>query len=156
MATNDPVNHDEATDDEATDDDEAIDDESTDGMDDGAKSNDADADSSSVVAMVDAMDINADVDLNPSDCSYIHNDAAFLSKAPNAIFPCTIQYMDLMWLGEHGLDRCEPLMLIRDEWTTMMDIFNNEEKSRRGSVIFTGQPGIGKSCYYLKLAPSIK
>jgi hypothetical protein len=121
-------------------------------MDDGAKNNDAHTDSSS---FVNGMDINADADPYPSSCSYIHINAAFLSKASNAIFPCTIQYMDLTSL-DLGLDRCESLMLIRDEWRTMMDIFNKDDMGTRGSAIFTGQPGTGKYYYYLELAPSTK
>jgi hypothetical protein len=96
--------------------------------------------------MMSAMDINTGVDPYPSDRSYITAHASFLSEGSKAILPCTIRYMDLTWL-ELELPRCEPLMLIRDEWRAMVDIFNERPKGRRGSAIFTGQPGIGKYCY---------
>ena len=45
-------------------------------------------------------------------------------------------------------DRVLPLMLFRNEWGTMIDLFNEREKGIRGSAVFTGQPGIGEHHYW--------
>jgi hypothetical protein len=66
----------------------------------------------------------------------------------------TIQYMDLTWLNMQGLTRCEHLMLIRDEWRIMVDIFNKRDQGIGGSAIFTGQRGLVSTIITLKLAPS--
>ena len=97
---------------------------------------------------IDAVDDAMDVD--PDHDSTIHpyvTDANYLSKGPNAIFPITIQYMDLTVLKLEHLIRVPHLMLVRGEWTTLVDIFNKREEGIRGGAIFTGQPGIGKHCY---------
>jgi hypothetical protein len=117
--------------------------------DDEARDDEASSDTSNVIAMVDNMDIN--------DRSIrLYNDyAASLSKGSNATFPCTILYMDLTHLNI-PITRCEPLMLIRNEWRFMVDIFNKRKKGIRGSAIFTGQPGIGEYRYYFANRPSTK
>jgi hypothetical protein len=83
----------------------------------------------------DSMDVDSTEDLD---------DAAKLSKGPTAVFPCVIRYMDLTAAGLRHLRRVPKLMLIRDEWQTMMDIINNRVKGVDGGAIITGQPGIGE------------
>jgi hypothetical protein len=119
-------------------------DEASASMDD---NDDADTDASDAVALMDAMNINADANSDPS-CRYIEADAASLSKGSNAIFPCTIQYMDFSFLCLEDTGRYEALMLIRDEWRIMVDIFNERKLGIRGGAIFSGQPGIGEYRYY--------
>ncbi|KIL65168.1 hypothetical protein M378DRAFT_32723, partial [Amanita muscaria Koide BX008] len=63
-----------------------------------------------------------------------------------AIFPCTFQYMDLTVLELQNDIRVPQLTLLRKEWGNMVDIFNERKKGTRGSAVFTGQPGIGKTC----------
>jgi hypothetical protein len=108
---------------------------------------DADTDASDAVALMDAMNINADANSDRS-CRYIEADAASPSKGSNAIFPCTIQYMDLSFLCLEDTGRYEALMLIRDEWRFMVDIFNKRRSGMGGGAIFSGQPGIGEYRYY--------
>jgi hypothetical protein len=102
----------------------------------------------------DTMDADAvntssmDLDANPDSCNPLYvADATFLSEGPDAVFPCTIRYMDLTVLKLDKLTRVPHMMLIRDEWRTMVDIFNEREKGTLGGAIFTGQSGIGKRRY---------
>ncbi|KIL61625.1 hypothetical protein M378DRAFT_166758 [Amanita muscaria Koide BX008] len=81
-----------------------------------------------------------------SDSSYINSDAVSLSTGTTVIFPCTIQYMDLTVLKLVNSIRVPQLTLLRKEWGNMVDIFNEREKGTKGSAVFTGQPGIGKTC----------
>jgi hypothetical protein len=90
----------------------------------------------------DAMDIDAETDAD------IDADEAYLSEGVNAVFPCTIRYIDLTFLNLEHLHRVPHLMLIRDEWRTMVDIFNERERGIRGGATFSGQPGIGGYCDY--------
>ncbi|KIL59458.1 hypothetical protein M378DRAFT_111046, partial [Amanita muscaria Koide BX008] len=101
--------------------------------------------SSDVVDDADAAMV-IDPDPGSSDCSYIYSDADCLSTGTTAIFPCTIQYMDLTVLELENNIRVPQLTLLRQEWGNMVDIFNKREKGIRGSAAFTGQPGIGKTC----------
>jgi hypothetical protein len=105
----------------------------TDALDDGAVATDA---------MNDATDIDVD-----DDSSSIAADAAYLSEGSTAIFPCTIRYMDLTFLELKHLIRVPHLMLIRDEWRTVVHIFNKRKRGIRGSAVFTGQPGTGEHRY---------
>ncbi|KAF8227336.1 hypothetical protein L208DRAFT_308386 [Tricholoma matsutake] len=112
-------------------------------VEDGADDTD-DADDAAAVAD-DAMDI----DPNPgsSGCSHVNTDMADLSNEATAIFPYTIQYMDLTVLKLTTKDlRVPQLMLFRHEWASIIDIFNERKKGMRGSAVFTGQPSIGKTC----------
>ncbi|KAF8351674.1 hypothetical protein F5887DRAFT_913384 [Amanita rubescens] len=90
----------------------------------------------------DAMDI----DPNHGYCCHMHH----LSKEAKAIqiFPYTIWYVDLTVLKLKNNLHVPLLMLFRNEWGMMIDIFNERKHLRgiRGSAIFTGQPGIGKMC----------
>ena len=76
--------------------------------------------------------------------SYIDEDATVLSLGPTAIFPCTIRYMDLTCLNLRHFKRVSQVLLIRNEWDAVVDIFNQREIGFRGSAILTGQPGTGK------------
>ena len=103
--------------------------------------------------------INIDADPDSTDSNptpqfancpdYILADAAELSTGSAAVFPCIIRYMDLTVLKLKYLTRVPHLTLIRDEWKTMIDIFNNRKGGIFGSAIFTGSPGIGK--HYCRL-----
>lgn len=79
--------------------------------------------------------------------SYIDEDAAVLSHGSNPVLPCTIRYMDLTCLGLQHFDRVPEVLLIRDEWDAVIDIFNKRPSGKRGSAVWTGQPGIGKRHY---------
>jgi hypothetical protein len=91
----------------------------------------------------DAMDtdLNRDVDTH----------MAHLSEEATAIFPYTIRYMDLTVLESKMDLRVPQLMLFRNEWNTMIGIFNKRKKCMRGSAVFTGQPGIGEHRYWSSL-----
>jgi hypothetical protein len=86
-------------------------------------------------------------DSHPNSLPSIDSDAALLSEGPDAIFPCSIRYLDLTFLELKHLVRVPHLMLIRDEWRTVIDIFNNRERGIRGSAVWTGSPGIGRHSY---------
>ena len=70
-----------------------------------------------------------------------------LPDEPTAIFPYTIRYVDLTFLQSKRELRIPRLMLFRDEWGTMIDIFNKRKKGKNGSALFSGQPGIGEHDY---------
>lgn len=81
-----------------------------------------------------------------NDDSAMFIDDAHLPNEATAIFPYTFQYVDLTVLRCKQNLRVPRLMLFRSEWGTMIDIFNKGEKGICGSAIFSGQPGIGKTC----------
>ena len=82
------------------------------------------------------------------DYSSSRHDMADLSNEAKAIFPYTIRYLDLTGL-ELEEDLLVPqLMLFRNEWDSMIDIFNKRTNGIRGSAVFTGQPGIGEHYYW--------
>jgi hypothetical protein len=66
-----------------------------------------------------------------------------MSELPSGTFPCTIQYLDLNILSLKNLPRVPTLMLIRSDWKHMMDRVCNRQKSIEGTIVVTGQPGIG-------------
>ncbi len=84
----------------------------------------------------------------PNCPGYILADAVELSGMAT-VFPCIIRYMDLTALKLEYLTRVPHLMLIRDEWQTMINIFNRREGGVSGSAAFIGSPGIGE--HYFKL-----
>jgi hypothetical protein len=77
------------------------------------------------------------------DKAYIHNDNDVLSTGSSAIFPCTIRYMDLTCLHLEHFLCVSKVLLIRDEWDAVVDIFNDREVGLKGSAVLTGQPGSG-------------
>jgi hypothetical protein len=83
-------------------------------------------------------------DDNRTDKAYIDKDRDVLSSEPSAIFPCTIRFMDLAFLNLQHFDRVAQVLLIRDEWDAVVDIYNERQAGLRGSAILTGQPGSGK------------
>jgi hypothetical protein len=87
------------------------------------------------------------MDVDPDPRSYVEKDAIYLSTGDTAIFPRTIRYMDLTVLNLTHFTRTPKLMLRRNEWGNMVEIFNKRKKGIEGSAVFTGQPGIGE-CYY--------
>ena len=110
----------------------------------------------------DATNVDADADSSEPDSAdsnpmpqfancpdYILADAAELSTGSAAVLPCIIRYMDLTTLKLKYLSRVPPLTLIRDEWKTMIDVFNGRDSGVYGSAVFTGSPGIGE--HYLRL-----
>ncbi|KAM6495094.1 hypothetical protein JOM56_009717 [Amanita muscaria] len=103
--------------------------------------------SSDAVANDDAIADDA-MDTDPDHCSsdLVDPHMAHLSNEAKAIFPYTIRYVDLTVLKLKEDLRVPQLILFRNEWGTMIDIFNKSEPGRRGSAVFTGQPGIGKTC----------
>jgi hypothetical protein len=91
-------------------------------------------------------DSEGEVD-DEDDNSYIYKDAAILSNGPTAVLPCTIRYMDLTCLNLQYFTRVSRVLLIRDEWDAVVDIFNKREIGIEGSVLWTGQEGTGKQYY---------
>ena len=105
--------------------------------------------SSDVVANGDAVADDA-MDTDPDHCLSDHVDPhmAHLANEAKAIFPYTIRYVDLTVLKLKADLRVPQLILFRNEWGTLIDIFNNSEKGIEGSAVFTGQPGIGEHHYW--------
>jgi hypothetical protein len=67
-----------------------------------------------------------------------------LGEIPN-IFPQQIRYMDLTALGIKHEPRVPMMMLIRSEWETLADVIIGDRlEGLHGSVVLTGQPGIGQ------------
>jgi hypothetical protein len=105
--------------------------------------------SSDAVANDDAVADDAmDTDPDHSSSDHVDPHMAHLSNEAKAIFPYTIRYVDLTVLKLKGDLRVPQLILFRNEWGTMIDIFNKSEKGRQGSAVFTGQPGIGEHYYW--------
>ena len=100
---------------------------------------------------VDAMDVEPD-----QGRSYIEKDATYLTTGETAIFPCTIRYMDLTILDVTHFTRTPQLMLLRNEWDNMVDIFNKRKRVIEGGAVVTGEPGIGECyhCFGLVLLPT--
>ena len=99
---------------------------------------------SSDIVLDDDDDDDAAMMIDSDHCSgdtYIPNEVM-------AIFPYTIQYVDLTVLQSKKELRVPRLMLFRNEWGTMIDIFNKRKKGIRGSALFSGQPGIGEHHYW--------
>ena len=86
-------------------------------------------------------------DVDEADMSYIDEDAAVLSHGSTSILPCIIRCMDLTCLNLQHFDRVPQVLLIRDEWDAVIDIFNERPSGKRGSAVWTGQPGTGKRYY---------
>jgi len=60
------------------------------------------------------------------------------------MFPCEMKYMDLFILKmKSGMPRVPSVVLIRDEWNTVTNIIEDRPKGLGGSILVTGQPGIG-------------
>jgi hypothetical protein len=95
----------------------------------------------------DAVDADFGVEVDPNSPSYYDTNAAFLSDGSAAVLPCTIRYMDLTVLKLKHLTHVPHLMLIRDDWEAVVDIFNRRQKGILGSAAITGQPGIGEHHY---------
>ena len=93
--------------------------------------------SSDAVANDDAVADDA-MDTDSDHCSSDHVDPhmAHLSNEAKPIFPYTVRYVDLTVLKLKEDLRVPQLILFRNEWGTMIDILNNSEKGRRGSVVF--------------------
>jgi hypothetical protein len=96
--------------------------------------------------VVDTNPLDVGVEPDPNSPSYYAPDAAFLSEGSAAVLPCTIRFMDLTVLKLEHLIRVPHVMLIRDDWRAVVDIFNERRKGILGSAAITGQPGIGKTC----------
>jgi hypothetical protein len=127
----------------APDDDVDGEDMDDDGMDDDGMDDDGmDDDGMNDDSMDDAMGV--DCCANPGSHSYIASDAVTLSNRTPAAFPCTIWYLDLVELKLEHFTRVPHLMLIRSEWSDVIDIFNKRQKGIYGGAVFTGQPGIGE------------
>jgi len=82
-----------------------------------------------------------------ADKSYIDEDAAALSHGPTPVLPCTIRYMDLTCLKLQHFKRVPHVLLIRDEWDPVINIFNKRKIGTHGGALWTGQPGTGKRHY---------
>ena len=90
-----------------------------------------------------ANDVDGDVADDAMDIDgYANSHMDHLSNEATAIVPYTMRYLDLTVLNLKKNLRVPLLMLFRNEWGSMIDIFNNAG----GSAVFTGQPGIGKTC----------
>jgi hypothetical protein len=89
------------------------------------------------------MDVTSDVDDTPSsDMSDYITDAA--DNLPDPSFPYKLKCMDLTMLHLPHLMRVPSLMLIRDEWVTLSGVLEARRPNLLGSVVITGQPGIGQ------------
>ena len=120
--------------------------------DEGVTGDEGDEDESDEDAKGDQDDDEGDEDSESEDDdgddkSYIDKDKAVLSSGPSAIFDCTIRYMDLTCLNLRHFNRVSRVLLIRDEWDAVVDIFNQREIGIEGSAILTGQLGSGKHHY---------
>ena len=93
-------------------------------------------------------DVMGNVDVVMDDNAAIVVENTHLPNEATALFPYTIQYVDLTVLRWQGMLRVPRLMLFRNEWGDMIDIFNNGEKGMEGSAVFSGQPGIGEHYYW--------
>ena len=78
--------------------------------------------------------------MNPTDDYNIAD--ADIELAP--MFPCKLRYMDLSVLKLNRVLRVPWMVQIRDEWRAFSDYLNHRPKGLPGSLIITGQPGIGK------------
>jgi len=77
------------------------------------------------------------------------DDASFVAPM---LFPCKMRYLDLTQLGlKYSQPRMPQLMLIRSEWSSMMSYITAARKGAQGSIVFTGQPGIGLYFYFSSL-----
>ena len=96
----------------------------------------------------DNDDDNDDAAMDVDSDTHLPNEAA-------AIFPYTIRYVDLTVLQSKEKLRVPRLMLFRNEWGIMIDIFNKRKKGTGGSALFSGQPGIGEHHFwYLTITPN--
>jgi hypothetical protein len=60
------------------------------------------------------------------------------------IFPCQLRYLDLVGLElKEKSIRMPNIMLVRSEWDATMELIVKAVKGVEGSIIITGQPGIG-------------
>ena len=82
---------------------------------------------------------NEDDVMDDDDDAAIDSDS-YLPNEATAIFPYSIRYVDLTVLKSKttGL-RVPQLMLFRNEWGSIIDIFNKRERGMRGSAVFTGR-----------------
>ena len=96
---------------------------------------------------LDAVDADFGVEPDPNSPSYYDTNMAFLSDGSATVLPCTIRYMDLTILKLKKFTRVPQVMLIRDDWEAVVDIFNSREKGILGSAVIMGQPGIGEHVY---------
>ena len=98
--------------------------------------------------------MDADVDPDRSSGRNVDPHMVDLSNEAKAICPYTIRYLDVTDL-ELEEDLLVPkLMLFRNEWNSTIDIFNKRTNGRRGSAVFTGQPGIGEHYYWYLIISS--
>ena len=92
-------------------------------------------------------DSKAPDDSNPDDAELPDAVTAVvddvLAVAP-MFFPCKIRYIDLTVLGLKEEPRVPMMMLIRSEWDVMMQIIQRRRKGVEGSIVLTGQTGIGE------------
>ena len=99
--------------------------------------------------MDDDEDKDGDVlDGDDDDATMAIDSDTHLPNEATAIFPYTIRYVDLTVLQSKEELRVPRLMLFRNEWGTMIDIFNKRKKGICGSALFSGQPGIGEHHYW--------
>ena len=97
---------------------------------------------------VDNDDNVMDDVVDDDDAAMVIDRDTHLPNEAKAIFPYTIRYVDLTGLQSKEELRVPRLMLFRNEWGTMIDIFNKRKKGRGGSALFSGQPGIGEHHYW--------
>ena len=87
-------------------------------------------------------DVTSDVDDPPIPSSDYIADAA--NNLPDALFPYKLKYMDLTMLHLPHLHRVPWLMHIRDDWATLTHELEARKPGISGSLLITGQPGIGQ------------
>ena len=89
-------------------------------------------------------ELESEVSNNATD--YIIADA---SDLPPGIFPCNLKYMDLSFLHIESKIRVSETIMIRNEWYDITKLLGDRPKGLKGSVLITGQPGIGENTSYL-------
>ena len=92
-------------------------------------------------------DVMDDDDGDGDDAAMVIDSDTHLPNEAMVIFPYTIWYVDLTVLQSKERLRVPRLMLFRNEWATMIDIFNKSKNGMDGSALFSGQPGIGEHHY---------
>lgn len=89
--------------------------------------------------------------MEPDDDPELDDDATSIAadvlEAAPMIFPCKIRYLDLTVLGLKDRPRVPILMQIRPDWESMMQILRECQKGSEGTIVITGQPGIGQHVY---------
>lgn len=61
------------------------------------------------------------------------------------IFPAQLHYMDISFLDMKSKIRIPETVMVRNEWFNVDELLRKRPKGIEGSVLITGQPGIGEN-----------